>query len=83
MGRIAGNQRMVVAEMDRLRLDALLYPVDGRGGARSDESPDITCFIASTAGLPAAAFPIGLTHAGCRSDSNCWDARMPTKLCSQ
>lgn len=60
MGRIAGNQRMVVAEMDRLRLDALLYPVDGRGGARSDESPDITCFIASTAGLPAAAFPIGL-----------------------
>jgi Asp-tRNA(Asn)/Glu-tRNA(Gln) amidotransferase A subunit family amidase len=62
--RIAGNQRNVVAVMDRLRLDALLYPVDGRGGARSDESPDITCFIASAAGLPAAAFPIGLDTRG-------------------
>ena len=50
--------------MDRLRLDALLYPVDGRGGARGDESPDITCFIASASGLPAAAFPIGLDARG-------------------
>jgi amidase len=62
--RIAGNQRNAVAAMDRLRLDALLYPVDGRGGARSDESPDITCFVASAAGLPAAAFPIGLDARG-------------------
>jgi amidase len=62
--RIASNQRDVVAVMDRLRLDALLYPVDGRGGARSDESPDITCFIAGASGLPAAAFPIGLDPRG-------------------
>jgi aspartyl-tRNA(Asn)/glutamyl-tRNA(Gln) amidotransferase subunit A len=62
--RIAGNQRNAVAAMDRLRLDALLYPVDGRGGARGDESPDITCFVASAAGLPAAAFPIGLDARG-------------------
>jgi hypothetical protein len=50
--------------MDALRVDALLYPVDGRGGARGDESPDITCFIASAAGLPATAFPIGLDSRG-------------------
>jgi amidase len=62
--RIAGNQRKVVAAMDRLRLDALLYPVDGRGGARGDESPDISCFIASASGLPAVAFPIGLDARG-------------------
>ncbi len=62
--RIAGNRRKVVAVMDRLRLDGLLFPVDGRGGARSDESPYITCFIASTSGLPAVAFPIGLDARG-------------------
>jgi amidase len=62
--RIAGNQRKIVAAMDRLRLDALLYPVDGRGGARGDDSPYITCFIASASGLPAAAFPIGLDARG-------------------
>jgi len=62
--RIAANQRRVVTTMDRLRLDALLYPADGRGAARSDESPDITCFIAGASGLPAAAFPIGLDTRG-------------------
>jgi hypothetical protein len=50
--------------MDGLRLDALLYPVDGRGGARSDDSPEITCIVAGAAGLPAAAFPIGLDARG-------------------
>jgi aspartyl-tRNA(Asn)/glutamyl-tRNA(Gln) amidotransferase subunit A len=64
VAQIAANQRKVVALMDRLRLDALLYPVDGRGGARSDESPDITCFIASASGLPATAFPVGLDARG-------------------
>jgi hypothetical protein len=62
--RIAANQRKVVAAMDRLRLDALLYPVDGRGGARGNDSPHITCFIASASGLPAVAFPIGLDARG-------------------
>jgi amidase len=64
LDRIASNRRKVVAAMDRLRLDALLYPVDGRGGAREDESPAITCFIASASGLPAVAFPAGLDARG-------------------
>ena len=50
--------------LDRSQLDALLYPVDGRGGARAEESPDITCFIAGASGLPAAAFPVGLDARG-------------------
>ena len=50
--------------MDRLRLDALLYPTDGRGGARADEFAHITCFIASASGLPAVAFPVGLDARG-------------------
>jgi amidase len=62
--QIASNQRSTVAVLDRFRLDALLYPVDGRGGARADESPDITCFIAGVSGLPAAAFPVGLDARG-------------------
>ena len=62
--RIVANRRKVVATMDRLRLDALLYPVDGRGGAREDESPAITCYIASASGLPAVAFPAGLDVRG-------------------
>jgi Asp-tRNA(Asn)/Glu-tRNA(Gln) amidotransferase A subunit family amidase len=64
VAQIAGNQRKVVATMDRLRLDALLYPADGRGGAREDESPDVTCYIAGASGLPAAAFPVGLDARG-------------------
>jgi Asp-tRNA(Asn)/Glu-tRNA(Gln) amidotransferase A subunit family amidase len=62
--QIAGNQRGIVAVLDRLRLDALLYPVDGRGGAHNDESSDIACFLAGASGLPAAAFPIGLDERG-------------------
>ena len=62
--RIASNRRKVIAVMDRLRLDALLYPVDGRGGARVDQSDYITCFVASSTGLPAAAFPAGLDARG-------------------
>jgi Asp-tRNA(Asn)/Glu-tRNA(Gln) amidotransferase A subunit family amidase len=62
--QIASNQRSTVAVLDRLRLDALVYPVDGRGGARAEESPDITCFVAGASGLPAAAFPVGLDARG-------------------
>jgi aspartyl-tRNA(Asn)/glutamyl-tRNA(Gln) amidotransferase subunit A len=62
--QIAGNQRSIVALLDRLNLDAVLYPTDGRGGARNDESPDITCFLAGASGLPAAAFPVGLDARG-------------------
>ena len=62
--QIADNQRQVIAVMDQLRLDALLYPTDGRGGARADELAHITCYIASASGLPAVAFPIGLDVRG-------------------
>jgi Asp-tRNA(Asn)/Glu-tRNA(Gln) amidotransferase A subunit family amidase len=62
--QIAANQSKIIAAMDRLGLDAVLYPVDGRGGARSDDSDHLTCFIASTSGLPAVAFPIGLDVRG-------------------
>jgi aspartyl-tRNA(Asn)/glutamyl-tRNA(Gln) amidotransferase subunit A len=62
--QIASNQRSTVAVLDRSQLDALLYPVDGRGGARAEESPDITCFIAGASGLPAAACPVGLDARG-------------------
>ena len=62
--RIADNRRKTLAAFDRLGLDALLYPVDGRGGARSDTSTSITCFIASSTGMPAAAFPAGLDWRG-------------------
>ena len=34
------------------------------GGARADASPDITCFVAATTGLPAMAFPVGLDERG-------------------
>jgi aspartyl-tRNA(Asn)/glutamyl-tRNA(Gln) amidotransferase subunit A len=62
--RIADNRRKTLAVLDRLALDALLYPVDGRGGARSDTSSSITCFIASSTGMPAVAFPVGLDWRG-------------------
>jgi amidase len=64
VAQIARNQRGIVAVLDRMRLDALLYPVDGRGGARNDESPDVACFLAGASGLPAAAFPVGLDARG-------------------
>ena len=62
--QIAANQHRTVATMEKLRLHAILYPVDGRGGARNDESPGMTCFIAGASGLPSAAFPVGLDGRG-------------------
>jgi Asp-tRNA(Asn)/Glu-tRNA(Gln) amidotransferase A subunit family amidase len=62
--RVANNRRYLTKLFDRLRLDALAYPVDGRGAARSDESEHHTCMIAANAGLPAAAFPIGVDDRG-------------------
>jgi aspartyl-tRNA(Asn)/glutamyl-tRNA(Gln) amidotransferase subunit A len=58
--QIARNRQAVIALLDSVRLDALVYPVDGRGGARAEESDHITCFIAGASGLPAAAFPVAL-----------------------
>jgi amidase len=62
--RIADNRRATLAVLDKQRLDALLYPVDGRGGARGDVSRDITCFIAGSSGLPAIVLPVALDARG-------------------
>jgi aspartyl-tRNA(Asn)/glutamyl-tRNA(Gln) amidotransferase subunit A len=64
VNRIELNRAEIVTVMDRHRLDALAYPTDGLGGARADDTDRYTCFIASTSGLPAAAFPVGLDARG-------------------
>lgn len=62
--RIADNRSRIISLMNRLKLDAILYPTDGRGGARADTSPNITCFIAGSSGLPAGAVPMALDLRG-------------------
>ena len=62
--RIAANRSRTLAVLNKQRLDALFYPVDGRGGARSDASREVTCFIAGSSGLPAVVFPVGLDPRG-------------------
>jgi Asp-tRNA(Asn)/Glu-tRNA(Gln) amidotransferase A subunit family amidase len=62
--RISANRDRLVSLMNRMKLDAILYPTDARGGAREDVSNSITCFIAGSSGLPSAAFPIGLDARG-------------------
>jgi aspartyl-tRNA(Asn)/glutamyl-tRNA(Gln) amidotransferase subunit A len=62
--RVANNRRYLTRLLDRLQLDALIYPVDGRGGARADDSEHITCMIAANSGLPAVAFPIAVDERG-------------------
>lgn len=62
--RIASNLRYVTALLDRLHFDALVYPMDGRGGARADLSAHIPCLISANSGMPAVAFPIGLDDRG-------------------
>jgi Asp-tRNA(Asn)/Glu-tRNA(Gln) amidotransferase A subunit family amidase len=62
--RISANQNRLISLMNRMKLDAILYPTDARGGAREDVSSNITCFIAGSSGLPSAAFPIGLDARG-------------------
>jgi aspartyl-tRNA(Asn)/glutamyl-tRNA(Gln) amidotransferase subunit A len=62
--RIADNRSRIVAMMDRLKLDAILYPTDGRGGARASQSDRITCFVAGSSGLPSGAVPMALDGRG-------------------
>ena len=62
--QIAGNRSRTLAVLNKQRLDALFYPVDGRGGARSDVSREVTCFIAGSSGLPAVVLPVGLDPRG-------------------
>ena len=64
MRRIDKNRRYLTALLDRLHLDALVYPMDGRGGARADPSPNVPCLISANSGTPAVAFPIGLDSRG-------------------
>ena len=62
--RIAKNRRYIAALLDRLKLDALVYPMDGRGGARADASAYVPCLISANSGTPAVAFPVGLDGRG-------------------
>jgi hypothetical protein len=64
IGRIATNRRYLTALLDRLHFDALVYPMDGRGGARADASAHIPCLISANSGTPAVAFPSGLDDRG-------------------
>jgi hypothetical protein len=50
--------------LDLFQLDALVYPVDGRGGARADTSDALACMLAGSSGLPAVAFPVGVDSRG-------------------
>jgi Asp-tRNA(Asn)/Glu-tRNA(Gln) amidotransferase A subunit family amidase len=62
--RIAANRDRLLGLMNRMKLDAIVYPPDGRGAARADVSDHITCYVAGSSGLPAAAAPIGLDARG-------------------
>jgi aspartyl-tRNA(Asn)/glutamyl-tRNA(Gln) amidotransferase subunit A len=62
--RIAGNGRYLSGLLDLFQLDALVYPVDGRGGARADTSDALSCMLAGSSGLPAVAFPVGVDSRG-------------------
>ncbi len=62
--QIAKNAAVIEEVLADNGLDALLYPVDARGGAREDVSDRLTCFVAGASGLPAAALPIGLDGRG-------------------
>ncbi len=62
--QIARNAAVLEETMVRSRLDALLLPVDARGGAREDVSDHLTCFVAAASGLPAAALAVGMDHRG-------------------
>jgi Asp-tRNA(Asn)/Glu-tRNA(Gln) amidotransferase A subunit family amidase len=62
--QIDANRGLVIALLDRLDLDGLVYLTDRRGGARVDETDGFTCFVASTSGLPAIAIPAGLDGEG-------------------
>jgi Asp-tRNA(Asn)/Glu-tRNA(Gln) amidotransferase A subunit family amidase len=64
MRRIDKNRRYITALLDRLHLDALVYPMDGRGGARADPSANVPCPISANSGTPTVAFPIGLDRRG-------------------
>ena len=69
--QIAGNQRQVIAVMDQLRLDALLYPTDGRGGARADEfGPPSPASSPAPRDCRRSPFRSGSTCAACRSGSS-------------
>ncbi|KEF43280.1 MAG: hypothetical protein ER33_00615 [Cyanobium sp. CACIAM 14] len=63
-GVIAANRRRLEVLLAEQRLDALLLLPDRRGGARSEASELITCFVSSNAGVPAVVLPIGVDRRG-------------------
>ncbi len=62
--QIDRNAATLEEALARHALDALVLPVDARGGARADASDGLTCFVAGASGLPAAALPVGLDERG-------------------
>ena len=64
--RIEENRLRLVSLLDRLKLDAIIYPTDGRGGPRANPSDHITCFIAGIPGCRQRHFRSGSTRVVCR-----------------
>ncbi len=56
--RYAGNRDYTEALMQRLNLDALIFPADTYGAA-SVTSADSSCTVNSVSGMPTMTFPVG------------------------
>ncbi|MCH8812698.1 MAG: amidase, partial [Gemmatimonadetes bacterium] len=65
MGKRAAARDVVVAFMDELLLDALVYPTIRRRAARiGDPQGGSNCQLSATTGLPALSIPAGFTGLG-------------------
>lgn len=62
--QMATNRRHLERLLAEQRLDALLLLPDRQGGARSEPSEAITCFVSSASGVPAVVLPIGMDQRG-------------------
>ena len=58
------NRGLIEALLKRRQLDALLLLPDRQGGAQSQPSDVITCFVSGYSGVPAVVLPIGLDNRG-------------------
>ena len=61
----AAARDAVLATMDELSLDALVYPTIRRSAARiGDAQQGVNCQLSAATGLPALSVPVGFTRAG-------------------
>jgi len=61
----AAARDAVLATMDELSLDALVYPTVRRSAARiGDAQQGVNCQLSAATGLPALSVPVGFTRAG-------------------